>query len=209
MAFAMAVNCAWAGEAKAPLRILAFGDSLTAGYGLPDPAEAFPAQLEKALRDKGYNVVVLPGGISGDTTSGGRSRLDWSLAAKPDAVIVELGGNDALRGIDPKLTGDNLDFIVKHIQQAGLPVLIAGMMAPPNMGRDYDDRFNGLFAKTARDTGALLYPFFLEGAVTVPDLMQNDHIHPNAKGVKVIVGKMLPAVEQLVGAVERGRAGAK
>ena len=205
---ALAGTDAYAADTNAPIRILAFGDSLTAGYGLADPAEAFPLQLEKALKDKGYNVTMLPGGISGDTTSGGRSRLDWSLEAKPDAVIVELGGNDALRAIDPKITAANLDVIVRRIQKAGLPVLIVGMLAPPNLGRDFEDRFNGVFPKLAADTGAPLYPFFLEGAITVPDLMQNDRIHPNAKGVKVIVGKMMPAAEKLVAEVNARRAAA-
>lgn len=205
---ALVSTTAYAADTKAPIRILAFGDSLTAGYGLTDPAEAFPVQLEKALKDKGYNVAILPGGISGDTTSGGRSRLDWSLEAKPDAVIVELGGNDALRAIDPKITADNLNAIVRGIQKAGLPILIVGMLAPPNLGRDFEDRFNAIYPKLAADTGAPLYPFFLEGAITQADLMQNDHIHPNAKGVQVIVAKMLPAAEKLVGQVTARRAAA-
>jgi acyl-CoA thioesterase-1 len=184
--------------ADAPLRILALGDSLTAGYGLEDIGDAFPAQLEKALKAKGHNVVVLQGGISGDTTSGGRSRLEWSLGEKPDAVIVELGGNDALRAVDPKITAENLDAIVKRIQQAGLPVLLAGMLAPPNLGRDYGDRFNAIYAKIAKDTGVLFYPFFLQDVITVADLMQGDHIHPNPKGVKVIVKGILPVAEKLV-----------
>lgn len=217
--FAGAITLAWslssawsaapAAAAKAPVRILSFGDSLTAGYGLPDLSESFPVQLEAALKGKGYNVVVMPGGISGDTSSGGRSRLDWSLAAKPDAVIVELGGNDGLRAIDPKITADNINAIVRRIQQDGMPVLIAGMLAPPNLGRDFGDRFNVIFTKAASDTGALLYPFFLEGAITEPDLMQGDHIHPNAKGVKVIVAKMLPVVERLIAQADARRAAAK
>ena len=198
-------SSAWA--ADAPIRILAFGDSLSAGYGLADLADAFPAQLEKALKAKGHNVVLLQGAISGDTTSGGRSRLEWSLAEKPDAVIVELGGNDALRAIDPKITADNMDFIVRRIQKDGTPVLIAGMLAPPNLGRDYESRFNGVFAKAAKDTGALFYPFFLDGAITVPDLMQGDHIHPKPEGVKVIVKAIMPTVEKLIAQVEARRAG--
>ena len=198
---------AGAGEAKAPIRILALGDSLTAGYGLADLADSFPAQLEKALKAKGHHVAVLQGGISGDTTSGGRSRLEWSLAEKPEAVIVELGGNDGLRAVDPKVTAENLTAIVQRLQKDGLPVLIAGMMAPPNLGRDYGDRFNALFPKIAKDTGALLYPFFLEGVITVPALMQNDHIHPNAKGVAVIVARILPAVEKLIAQVDARRSG--
>jgi acyl-CoA thioesterase-1 len=194
-----------AAEGPAPLRILALGDSLTAGYGLENVADAFPAQLEKALKAKGHNVTVLQAGISGDTTSGGRSRLEWSLGEKPDAVIVELGGNDALRAVDPKVTAENMAAIVKRIQDAGLPVLIAGMLAPPNLGRDYADRFNVIYTKLAKETGALLYPFFLEGAITVPDFMQGDHIHPNPKGVKEIVKRILPLAESLVKQAETQR----
>lgn len=203
IAFAASV----AGAADAPIRILAFGDSLSAGYGLADLADSFPVQLEKALKAKGHNVVLLPGAISGDTTSGGRSRLEWSLAEKPDAVIVELGGNDALRAVDPKITAENMDAIVRRFQKDGTPVLIAGMLAPPNLGRDYESRFNAVFAKVAKDTGALFYPFFLEGAITVADLMQGDHIHPNPAGVKVIVKGILPAVEKLIAQAQARRAG--
>jgi len=195
-----------AAEGAAPIRILALGDSLTAGYGLENVADAFPAQLEKALKAKGHNVTVLQAGISGDTTSGGRSRLEWSLGEKPDAVIVELGGNDALRAVDPKITAENMAAIVKRVQDAGLPVLIAGMLAPPNLGRDYADRFNGIYTKLAKETGALLYPFFLQDVITVPDLMQGDHIHPNPKGVKEIVKRILPLAESLVKLAEAKRA---
>lgn len=196
----------YATAADAPLRILALGDSLTAGYGLEDLGDAFPAQLEKALKAKGHNVVLLQGGISGDTTSGGRSRLEWSLGEKPDAVIVELGGNDALRAVDPKVTADNLTAIVKRVQQAGMPVLLAGMMAPPNLGRDYADRFNGIYTKVAKEAGVLLYPFFLQDVITVADLMQGDHIHPNPKGVKVIVKGILPLAEKLIEQAQARRA---
>lgn len=195
-----------AAEGADPIRILALGDSLTAGYGLENIADAFPAQLEKALKAKGHNVTVLQGGISGDTTSGGRSRLEWSLGEKPDAVIVELGGNDALRAVDPKVTAENMAAIVKRIQDAGLPVLIAGMLAPPNLGRDYAERFNVIYTKLAKETGALLYPFFLQDVITVPDLMQGDHIHPNPKGVKEIVKRILPLAERLVKLAESKRA---
>jgi len=200
-------NVAYGAGAKMPIRIMAFGDSLSAGYGLADPEEAFPAELQKALKDKGYNVVLVASAISGETTSGALFRLDWTLAEKPDAVIVEFGGNDSLRAVDPKLTRDNMDYIVRRIQKDGTPVLIAGMLAPPNLGRDYEGRFNTIFSHVAKETGALLYPFFLEGAITVPGLMQGDHIHPNPAGVKVIVGKMLPVVEELIAQVEarRGR----
>jgi acyl-CoA thioesterase-1 len=191
--------------AAEPIKILALGDSLTAGYGLENIADAFPAQLEKALKAKGHNVTVLQGGISGDTTSGGRSRLEWSLGEKPDAVIVALGGNDALRAIDPKVTADNMAFIVKRIQDAGLPVLIAGMLAPPNLGRDYGDRFNVIYTKLAKETGALLYPFFLEGVIAVPGMVQDDRIHPSVKGVQVMVKGVLPLAEKLVALADAKR----
>ncbi len=184
------------------IRILAFGDSLTAGYGLDDPTKAFPAQLEARLKDKGYNIVILQAGVSGDTTSGGRSRLEWSLAEKPDAVIVALGGNDALRAVDPAVTADNMDFIVRRIQKAGIPVLVAGMLAPPNLGRDYGERFNAIFSDVATDTGALFYPFFLDGVVADPKLNQNDRIHPTAEGVAVIVSRIIPVVEKLIALVK-------
>ncbi len=192
--------------ADAPIRILAFGDSLSAGYGLDDVGDAFPAQLEKALKAKGHNVVVVPSAISGETTSGARSRLEFTLGDKPDAVIVEFGGNDALRAVDPKVTAENMDVIVRRIQKDGTPVLIAGMMAPPNLGRDYEQRFNAVFSKVAKDTGVLFYPFFLEGAITVAGMMQSDTIHPNPTGVKVIVARMLPLAEKLVEQAEVHRA---
>jgi acyl-CoA thioesterase-1 len=196
----------WAASGADPIRILAFGDSLTAGYGLNDPAEAFPVQLERALKAKGHNISVIQGGISGDTSTGGRSRLEWSLASRPDAVILELGANDALRGIDPKLTADNLAFIVKRLSDAHIPVLLAGMMAPPNLGRDFSDRFNKIYTTIAKDSGVLLYPFFLDGVAAQPELNQPDRIHPTAKGVKIIVDRILPMAEKLVAQAEAARA---
>jgi acyl-CoA thioesterase-1 len=189
----------------APIKILALGDSLTAGYGLDDLKDAFPAQLERALKAKGHNVALLQGGISGDTTTGGRSRLEWSLGGHPDAVIVELGANDALRGVDPKLTEENLTAIVKRFQQEHIPVLLAGMLAPPNLGRDYTDRFNAIYPKLAKETGVLLYPFFLDGVAAIPNLNQADHMHPTPAGVKVIVDHILPSAEKLVAAAEAQR----
>ena len=196
-----------AGQTAAPIKILAFGDSLTAGYGLADLKDAFPAQLERALVAKGYSVNVVPGGISGDTTSGGVSRLEWSLAGKPDAVIVELGANDGLRAIDPKLTADNLRTIVGRMRRDGTPVLLTGMLAPPNFGRDYGDRFNAVFPTVAKETGALFYPFFLDGVAAVPELNQDDRMHPTPKGVAVVVARILPSVEKLVRQVEARRGG--
>jgi acyl-CoA thioesterase-1 len=188
-----------------PIRILAFGDSLTAGYGLDDLKDAFPAQLERALKAEGHDVVVIAAGISGDTTTGGLSRIDWSLAEKPDAVIVALGGNDGLRAVDPAVTEKSMNGIVTRIRRDGTPVLVAGMLAPPNLGRDYADRFNSLFSRVAKTHGAVFYPFFLDGVASIPALNQADRIHPNVKGVAVMVEKILPSVEKLIEQVEARR----
>lgn len=185
-----------------PVRVLVLGDSLTAGYGLDDLSDAFPAQLERALLDKGYAVDIVPGGVSGDTTAGGRSRLDWSLADNPDAVIVELGGNDGLRAINPAVTYDNLAAILTRLEAEGVPVLLAGMLAPPNLGRDYGDRFAGVFERLSEEFDVVFYPFFLDGVAGDPALNQDDRIHPNTDGVKIIVERILPYVERLLSRVE-------
>lgn len=199
--FVMLVT-AGANAADRPVRILALGDSLTAGYGLADVKESFPSQLEKALKDKGHNVIVIQGGISGDTTTGGRSRIDWMLGGeKPDAVIVALGGNDALRAVDPAVTESSMDAIVKRIKKDNLPVLVAGMLAPPNLGKDYGTRFASAFSKVAKDNDTLFYPFFLEGVAGIATLNQPDRIHPTPEGVKVMVKGILPVVEKLIAQV--------
>jgi acyl-CoA thioesterase-1 len=180
-----------------PVTLVVLGDSLTAGYGLP-PGTGFPAQLQAALRERGRDVTVVDAGVSGDTTAGALSRLDWSVGTDAQAVIVELGGNDALRGIDPARTRDNLDRIVAGLTERGLPVLVAGMRAPPNMGEAYAAAFDPLFAEIAAKYGAALYPFFLDGVAADPTLNQRDGIHPNEAGVDVIVERILPAVEQLL-----------
>lgn len=180
-----------------PVRILAFGDSLTAGYGL-DMADSFPTQLERALRERGHEVEVINAGVSGDTTSGGLARLDWALAEQPDAVILALGANDGLRAIDPAVTRENLDRLLEQLNERGLPVLLAGMLAPPNLGRDYGERFNAIYPELAEQHDALLYPFFLEGVAAEADLNQGDGIHPNPRGVAVMVERMLPLVERLI-----------
>lgn len=189
----------------APIRILAFGDSLTAGYGLQDLTDAFPNQLERALKSAGHDVDILQAGISGDTTTGGLNRIDWSLAEKPDAVIVALGGNDALRAVDPAVTEKSLDGIIARIRRDGTPVLIAGMLAPPNLGRDYTDRFSALFGRVAKKYDALFYPFFLDGVAAVPALNQDDRLHPNPRGVAVMVEKITPYVEKLIEQVQTRR----
>ena len=179
------------------VRILAFGDSLTSGFGLP-PAQSFPAQLEKRLRADGTNARVTNAGASGDTTSGGLARLDWALADKPDVVILELGANDMLRGTDPASVRANLDAMIAKIKAGGAKVLLAGMRALPNWGKEYRRDFDRIYPELARAHDAALYPFFLEGVATVPELNQPDGLHPNARGVAVIVDGIAPLVAELV-----------
>jgi acyl-CoA thioesterase-1 len=186
------------GRAEArEVRILALGDSLTAGYGLARP-EGFVAQLEAALRAKGIPARVLDGGVSGDTTAGGRARLDWALADRPDVAIVALGGNDGLRAIPPEATHANLDAILRRLAERNVPALLAGMLAPPNLGAEYGEAFRGAFERLAREHDVVFYPFFLDGVAAEPALNQPDGIHPNARGVAVMVERILPAVERLI-----------
>jgi acyl-CoA thioesterase-1 len=182
-------------QAAGPL-IWAFGDSLTAGYGLP-PADGFTHQLEGALRRAGVPATVLNGGISGDTTAQGRARLLWGLrglGAKPDLVIVELGANDMLRGLPPAQARANLDLILAELDRRHIRVLIAGMRASPNLGPDYVREFDAIYPALARKYRMRLYPFFLDGVAGKRMLIQGDGLHPNVQGVRVIVGRMLPAV---------------
>ena len=188
--------------AAEPVRLLAFGDSLVAGYGLA-PSAAFPAQLQRALRAEGYEVAVINAGQSGDTTAAGRGRLEWSLADKPDAVLLELGANDALRGLEPEQAFDNLDAILTRLKAENLPVLLAGMLASRNLGADYRRAFDRVFPRLAEKHDVPLYPFFLEGVALDPELNQADGIHPNERGVAVIVERILPYVIELV---ERAKA---
>lgn len=198
---AIAVGPAWA---QGPV-VLAFGDSLTAGYGL-EPANAFPVQLERALRRQGIRATVVNGGVSGDTSTGGRARLLWLLdgaaGAKPDLVIVELGANDALRGIDPSVTRDNLDWIIRTLRQRDIAVILAGMMAPPNLGPEYAKAFNGLFPALAKQHGVALYGFFLDGVAADPAYLQQDGMHPNEKGAARIAARLAPLVAR---ELKRGR----
>ena len=176
--------------------ILAFGDSLTAGYRLK-PAESFPAQLEALLRAEGHKVRVHNAGVSGDTTAGGRARLNWVLAGlkqKPDLAILELGANDMLRGQDPKITQANLDAMLIEFKKRDIPVILAGMFASQNLGVRYFDDFNAVYPAVARKHGATLYPFFMKGVVFNKPFLLDDGIHPNAKGVNVIARNILPTV---------------
>ena len=179
------------------MRVLALGDSLTAGYGLP-AADGFVAQLQAALDAKGLDVRIVDAGVSGDTTAGGLARLDWILADGADAVIVELGANDALRGTDPASSRSNLDSILGALGERGSPVLLAGMAAPRNLGAEYVVAFDGMYPELADTHGAILYPFFLDGVAGVPSLNQADGIHPNAEGIAVIVERILPYVLRLL-----------
>ena len=184
--------------------IVALGDSLTAGLGLPQ-SESFPAKLEATLKAQGRNVTVVNAGVSGDTVSAALDRLDWALPPNTSAVIVELGGNDALKGLPPAQIEASLAKIIERVKAKGLPVLIAGMESPRNMGKDYVDQFHGIYRDLAERYGALLYPFFLDGVALDPGLMQEDGIHPNAKGVDRIVQGILPKVDELLTQVENQR----
>jgi len=178
--------------------ILAFGDSLTAGFGLPAEA-SFPSRLGARLKAEGIDAHIVNAGVSGDTTTGGLARLDWALADKPDIVILELGANDALRGIDPKIVRANLDAMINKIQASGAKLLILGMRAPPNWGEDYQRDFDRLYPELARAHRVTLYPFFLEGVAMDPKLNQPDGLHPNEQGVAALVDRIAPYLALLIG----------
>jgi acyl-CoA thioesterase-1 len=197
LACALALSAGPAAAADKPLAIVALGDSLTAGYGLANQ-EAFPARLQQALAAKGIAVTVSNAGVSGDTMSGGLARLDWSVPPDTDAVILELGANDALRGLDPAVTRRALDAILAALARRNIPVLLCGMLAPRNMGADYARAFDPMYPELAKTYGALLYPFFLDGVATDAKLNQRDGLHPTAAGVDFIVAKILPKVEELI-----------
>jgi len=183
----------------APTRILAFGDSLTAGYGLPE-SDGFVPQLQQALQKMGREVSVINGGVSGDTTAGGLSRLDWMLSDKPDVVLLELGANDMLRGLPPAEARANLDAIVQRIRQSGAKLLLVGMVAARNMGEEYRQQFDAIYPDLARQHDVPLYPFFLDGVAARPELNQSDGLHPTKEGVAVIVANILPYVARLLDA---------
>lgn len=197
------VGCGLSARAESPIRILAFGDSLTAGYGLA-PEDAFPVKLQARLKADGFDAVVLNGGFSGDTTAGGLSRIKWSLKDRPQYAIVELGANDALRGIAPAAAEGNLDKILTRFRAAHVKVLLAGMRAPANWGRQYQTQFDAIYPHLAAKYDVPLYPFFLDGVALDPSLNQGDGLHPTARGVDVIVARIAPAVERLIGPSKAG-----
>jgi acyl-CoA thioesterase-1 len=191
-------------SATKPVKMVVLGDSLSAGLGL-SAAAAFPQRLQKSLSVNGIEVSMINAGVSGDTASGGRDRLDWSVPEGTDAVILELGANDALRGTDPKLTRSALSDILTRLKARGIAVLLCGMVAPPNYGADYSARFNAIYPELAKSFGVPLYPFFLEGVATDARLNQADGMHPTAEGVDVIVKNILPAVQAFLGAISTQR----
>ncbi|THD63352.1 MAG: arylesterase [Bradyrhizobium sp.] len=191
-------------RATKPIKLVVLGDSLSAGLGLP-ASSAFPERLQKALEIKGIEVDMISAGVSGDTSSGGRDRLDWSVPEGTEAVIVELGANDALRGIDPNVTRAALTDILTRLKARKIAVMLCGMVAPPNYGSDYSARFNAIYPDLAKSFGAPLYPFFLEGVAADARLNQADGLHPTAEGVDVIVKNILPTVEAFLGAISGQR----
>ena len=202
-----AATTAYAAAPGQPLRIVVFGDSLVAGFQLK-ASDAFPAQLERALKARGHAVEVINAGVSGDTTAAGLARLRWSIPEKADAVILELGANDALRGLDPGKAKSNLDQMITALKGTGAEVLLAGMLAPPNMGPGYAQSFNAIYRDLANKHGLILYPFFLEGIALDQRFNLNDGLHPNSKGVAEITQKILPTVEQLIERVRTRQAAA-
>jgi acyl-CoA thioesterase I len=187
-----------------PLKMVVLGDSLSAGLGLSASA-AFPARLQKSLETKGIKVDMINAGVSGDTASGGRDRLDWSVPEGTEAVILELGANDALRGTDPAVTRAALSDILTRLKARKIAVLLCGMLAPPNYGSEYAARFNAIYPELSKSFGVPLYPFFLEGVAADAKLNQRDGLHPTAEGVDVIVKNILPMVEAFLGALSAQR----
>lgn len=188
---------------RSGLLIVALGDSLTEGMGV-DPADAYPAQLERKLRSDGYDITVVNAGVSGDTSSGTLSRVDWVLRQKPDIVVLAIGGNDGLRGVDPSVTEDNIDQIVQKLQASGAVVVLAGMEMVQNMGVEFTSEFRAIYPEIAERRGTILMPFLLEGVAADPDLNQADFIHPTAEGYTVVVQNLYPYVVQ---AIEQTKAG--
>ena len=186
------------------IKILALGDSLIAGYGL-DTKEHFTTLLQKQLKNEGLNVRLINAGVSGDTSAGGLTRLEWSLASNPDAVILELGANDGLRGINPSTTKTNLAKILGQLRLKDIPVLFAGMLAPPNLGREYGSKFNKTYQDLAQEFDVVFYPFFLDGVAGVPELNQLDGIHPTGEGIAEIVMRIEPYVKKLLSKIKTSK----
>ena len=197
----LALFCAATANAK-PIRILILGDSLTAGYGLA-AADGFQAQMLAALKARGHDVSFVDAAVSGDTSAGGLARLDWALGDGADAALVELGANDGLRGLPTKDLQSNLTAILDALQAKHLPVLLSGMLAPPNLGQEYCDAFKAVYTALGKRHDIIFDPFFLDGVAANPALNQADHIHPNPVGVKIIVARMLPEMEKLVAMVKQ------
>ncbi|WP_407170659.1 arylesterase [Bradyrhizobium sp. ORS 111] len=191
-------------ESAKPVKMVVLGDSLSAGYGLP-AAASFPVRLQKALDAKGIKVDIINAGVSGDTASGGRDRVDWSVPEGTDAVILELGANDALRGTDPAVTRAALSDIITKLKSRKIAVLLCGMLAPPNYGSDYAAKFNAIYPDLSKSLGVPLYPFFLDGVAADAKLNQADGMHPTADGVDIVVKNILPTVEAFVGALSGQR----
>lgn len=181
--------------AAEPVRIVGFGDSLMAGYRL-DPGQSFPERLEQALRERGHDVVIANAGVSGDTTSGGLERLDWSVPDETDIVLLQLGANDMLRAVPPEITERNLAGIIERLQARDIDIILMGMLAAPNLGNAYRETFDAIFPRLAESYGVALYPFFLDGVVTQSGLMLDDGMHPNAEGVGIMVERVLPLIEE-------------
>jgi len=200
MSFALSAP---SGASAKPVRLLVLGDSLTAGYGLPH-ADGFQVRLTAALAAAGRQVEIVDGSVSGDTSADGRARLAWVLGAGADAAIVELGANDGLRGIDPKVMEDNLTAILDTLAAKHVPVLLCGMLAPPNMGPDYARAFKAVFDRLSQRPGVLFDPFFLVGVAEDPALNQADGLHPNPQGVQRVINRLLPLVEKLLDEVKAG-----
>lgn len=204
MAGAGQMLCIGTAVAAQPVKILALGTSLTQGYGLP-PGTDFTVQLQAALKRDGVNAVVTNAGVSGDTSAGGLARLDWSLADRPDAAIIELGSNDMLRGLPPEQTEKNLRAILTRLKTAKVKVLLIGMKAQRNLGSDYVKQFDSIYPRLAKEQDVLFYPFILDGVALNPKLNQTDGIHPNPAGVKVIVARVLPLVKKLASQPDKAR----
>ncbi|MCA6123519.1 arylesterase [Bradyrhizobium sp. WSM 1704] len=203
MGLMTAANAQTVDQAK-PIKMVVLGDSLSAGYGLSAGA-AFPVRLQKALEVKGIKVDMINAGVSGDTTSGGRERLDWSVPDGTDAVIVELGANDALRGVDPAVTRAALSDIITKLKARRIAVLLCGMLAPPNYGSEYAAKFNAIYPDLSKSLGVPLYPFFLDGVAAEAKLNQADGMHPTAAGVDIVVKNILPTVEAFLGTLSAQR----